>query len=239
MPRSSFQLIADPATIPVPVATASYMPVPQNALWKMISEEFKYNGFTVSEPMHMISPQKTVFVSSMNVSGRSIDTGSEIGWTVAGMSSYNRSIANRIVFGGKVFICANGLVVADKVLKTKHTTNVFDRLPNLVRLAVSSFREEVLKANEFYNDLKTIYTAKAALASFAVDLGRADLLPKAKVVDFVDEATKPSYDYGTEQGCLWNVHNAYTHFAKDFNPTVRPSRVIRFEKALKQAYALV
>ena len=106
MPRSSFQLIADHSNIPVPVATASYMPVPQNALWTMISEEFKYNGFTVSEPMHMISPQKTVFVSSMNVSGRSIDTGSEIGWTVAGMSSYNRSIANRIVFGGKVFICA-------------------------------------------------------------------------------------------------------------------------------------
>jgi hypothetical protein len=48
----------------------------------------------------------------------------------------------------------------------------------------------------------------------------------------------PSFDYDSNRMCLWNVHNAYTHLAKEFTITERPERVMNFEKSLKAAYLL-
>jgi hypothetical protein len=129
-------------------------------------------------------------------------------------------------------------MVADHILKTKHTTHVWDRLPGMISAAVNSFEDEVMAASLFYNGLRQKFTNEHQLSTFAVNLGRKGLLPKSSVVDFVDEAMNPSFDYDSNRMCLWNVHNAYTHLAKEFTITERPERVMNFEKSLKAAYLL-
>jgi hypothetical protein len=129
-------------------------------------------------------------------------------------------------------------MVANHILKTKHTTHVWDRLPGMVSQAVDCFENEVTIAANFYNGLRQRFTSEHQLSNFAVNLGRIGLLPKSSVVDFVDEAINPSFDYDSESMCLWNIHNAYTHLAKEFTITERPQRVMNFEKQLKAAYTL-
>ena len=235
--KNTYRSLGNLASIPFPAPTASYTPVPQEDLWNLTVRQFENRGYTVSKESHVVHHSKPIFVSNMTVSKPTI-TNPEMEWTCALVNSYNMTRPASILFGGRVFACSNGLMVADHILKTKHTTHVWDRLPGMISAAVNSFEEEVTNASIFYNGLRQQFTNEQQLSTFAVNLGRVGLLPKSSVVDFVDEAINPSFDYDSKQMCLWNVHNAYTHLAKEFTITERPQRVMNFEKQLKAAYLL-
>ena len=235
--KNTYRSIGNLATIPFPAPTKSYTPVPQEDLWNLATQQFEQRGYTITQENHVMHRSKPVFVSTMTVSKPTI-TNPEMEWTAALVNSYNMTRPASILFGGRVFVCSNGLMVANHILKTKHTTHVWDRLPGMVSRAVDCFENEVMAAANFYQGLKDIFTTEHELSSFAVNLGRIGLLPKSSVVDFVDEAINPSFDYDTNKMCLWNIHNAYTHLAKEFTITERPQRVINFEKQLKAAYTL-
>ncbi len=235
--KNTYRSIGNLASIPFPAPTKSYTPVPQEDLWKLTVQLFENRGYTISKESHVVHHSKPIFVSNMTISKPTI-TNPEMEWTCALVNSYNMTRPASILFGGRVFACSNGLMVADHILKTKHTTHVWDRLPGMVATAVNSFEEEVTNASIFYNGLRQQFTNEQQLSTFAVNLGRVGLLPKSSVVDFVDEAINPSFDYDSNKMCLWNVHNAYTHLAKEFTITERPQRVMNFEKSLKAAYLL-
>jgi len=55
------------------------------------------------------------------------------GLSVCFRSSYDRSIANQIAGGLDTFICANGILNGEKMISLKHTTNVLERLPEMIR----------------------------------------------------------------------------------------------------------
>jgi hypothetical protein len=235
--KNTYRSIGNLASIPFPAPTKSYTPVPQEDLWKLTVQLFENRGYTISKESHVVHHSKPIFVSNMTISKPTI-MNPEMEWTCALVNSYNMTRPASILFGGRVFACSNGLMVADHILKTKHTTHVWDRLPGMVATAVNSFEEEVTNASIFYNSLRQQFTNEQQLSTFAVNLGRVGLLPKSSVVDFVDEAINPSFDYDSNKMCLWNVHNAYTHLAKEFTITERPQRVMNFEKSLKAAYLL-
>lgn len=235
--RTTYRTLSDIKSIPLPARTASYTPVDQASLFKETCNRFESQGYTLNNEIHMAHRKHPIFISKMDVEGPDLPNDGRMKWTVAIMNSYNKTVSNRIIFGGTVYVCTNGMIVADHVLRTKHTTNVWDRLPGLIDAAVGQFSSEVNKANTFYEDLKKITTTTEELAAFAVDLGRKGLLHKPQVVDFYEEVVKPSYDYQTPDLCLWNLHAAYTHLAKSLNPVERPQRVLGFEKALSAHYA--
>lgn len=242
MARNTWQTLSDIASYPLPATTDSYQPVHQATLFDHVKNAFWSNGYRIGTEQHQIHRKKPVFISKVDieaeVGGPSMPESQRMNWSVAVINSYDKSKAVRLVFGGTVFVCSNGMIVADHILRTKHTTNVWDRLPELINRAVSAFGNEVDRAGTFYESIRRQYTDADRLASFAVRLAQQDILPKASVMDFYNEAVTPSYMYETDKWCLYNVHAAYTHLAKDFNPIVRPRRVLAFEQALKQTYEL-
>lgn len=239
MAKNTWSDIQNVALVPVPAATSSYCPVPQLDLLGEVTMSFRDRGYQIGTMTHKVHRNKPIFISQFDIVNEGMPESGRMKWSVALINSYNKAKAIRLVFGGHVFVCSNGMIVADHILRTKHTTNVWDRLPSLIDHAVGAYEQEVAKAARFYNSLRTQFTDGDRLASFAVNLARTNVLPKAKVMDFYDEAVKPSFEYETPEWCLYNVHAAYTHLAKEFNPMVRPNRVLQFEKALTQAYDLV
>lgn len=240
MARKTWQTIADINSYPMPVSTASYTPVNQATLFDHVKQAFWGNGYRIGAESHQIHHKKPVFISKVDIEAEvgssSLPENQRMNWSVAIINSYDKSKAVRLVFGGTVFACTNGMIVADHILRTKHTTNVWDRLPDLVSRSVSAFGNEVSRAGEFYESLRAVHTDQDRLASFAVRLAQQGILPKASVMDFYDEAVTPSFMYETDKWCLYNVHAAFTHLAKDFNPIIRPRRVLAFEAALKETY---
>ena len=154
------------------------------------------------------------------------------------MNAYDKSSSVRLIFGGRVFACSNGLIVADHILRTKHTTHVWDRLPDLIAEAVEGFEGEVLRYQEEQNKIKEITVSAESLSQFTVRIAQKGILPKTQMLDFYEESVAPSFDYQTQPLCLWNFQAAFTHLAKTMNPVERPRRVMAFDKALRETYAL-
>ena len=238
MARSTYINLSDLKNIPVPAQTDSYTPVPQQDLWDTVCNTFQAGGYMLSNEQHTVHRKRPVFVSRIDVAADWLPTdGGGMKWTIAVMNSYDKSKSARIIFGGTVFVCSNGLIVADHVLRTKHTTHVWDRLPNLILNAYDQFEGECRKYIAHQETLKVKTTTTKDLADFTMTIARKGILPKAKALDFYEESVKPSFDYQTPNLCLWNLQAAYTHLAKEMNPVERPQRVLAFDRAMKETYA--
>lgn len=239
MAKDTYRSIVDVAKIPVPAQTESYCPVPQKDLWGLVCSTFTAGGYKLSNESHRVHHKRPVFISQIDVEASWLDGNGPDRWTIAALNSYDKTMSNRIVFGKRVFVCSNGLIIADHVLRTKHTTHVWDRLPELVLKAYDSFEFEVRAYMQTQERLKEATTTTAQLAEFTVSLARRGVLPKSQMLDFYEEAVKPSFDYQTPSMCLWNLQASYTHLAKEMNPVERPQRVLSFDRVLKETYELV
>jgi hypothetical protein len=238
MARNTYRTLADITKIPVPASTDTYTPVPQHTLVRTVADTFEKAGYIVKSEAHQVHRKRPLFISTMDIGIPDLQEDPRLKWTVGVMNSYDKTMANRLIFGGHVFACTNGLVISDHVLSTKHTTHVWDRLPSLINAAVRDFEGEV---NQFYKREEVLMersTDETSLAYFTMQLARRGILPKSKATDFYEESITPSFDYQTPGLCLWNLQAAYTHLAKEMNPVERPQRILSFDKALRQHYAI-
>lgn len=223
--------------IPVPSPTASYTPVPHRHLMHSIMSAFTSQGFDIDKPSHQIHKRKHRFVSMFSVSGGGLPQDKALDWMVGVMNSYDMSRSVTLLFGARVFVCSNGAIVADHKLKTRHTLNVWDRIPNLIAESVDVFGDTIAKAQQRNDKLREIrVNDRRVIDAFAVEVARRGLLPETKAVAYADEVHNPSFDYGVKENTLWNIHNAYTHTAKGMEAGDFARRVIQFDKLLDETF---
>lgn len=236
--KTTYRSITDLATIPVPRATRSYCPVAQRDLWEETANIFDSHGFRINGEQHMVHHKNPVFVSKANVFSKDLPDIPGQSWEIGLMNSYDMSTPVRIIFGASVFVCTNGLIVADHILKTKHTTNVWDRLPNLITKAMFTFTTQVEAYSKRQEILKRETTTAKDLSEFTVRLAQRGILNKSKMLDFYEESVVPSFDYQTPTMSLWNLQAAFTHLVKESNPVLQPRAVLEFDRTMDQFYAL-
>ena len=219
--------------VPVPAATHSYTPTPHRQLVGEVMKAFDSYGFTLKDPVHAIHKKKSRFHTVFDVVSSALPERLDLSWQVGLINSYDQSKAIHIVFGGRVFVCANGMVIADYKLKTRHTTHVWDRIPDLISAAASRFDRSIHEANARHQLLMdTRIGSRASMDAFAVEVCRRNLLPVTKAVEFADEIHNPSFNYEVKEDTLWNVHNAFTHMAKGFDPSTFANKVVKFDRLL-------
>jgi hypothetical protein len=182
--------------------------------------------------------KKPVFISKVEITAPRLPGQQEMSWNIACMQSWNKTIPVKFLFGGTVFVCTNGMIVAEHILSTKHTTNVWQRLEPMIDHTIDLFEAQVNKTFGFYEDMKTVRGTHSTLCDFAVRVAAKDYLPKTQILDLVTEAENPSFDYGTNAGSVYNIHAAFTHLLKKANPLEAPSRLLGFERELKDHYEL-
>jgi len=239
MAQGTYRTLSDINTIPVPARTDSYTPVAQKDLWDTVCATFQAGGYSLSNEEHIVHRKRPVFVSKIDVHADWLpNSHGDMKWTIAVMNSYDKTKSARIIFGGTVFVCSNGLIIADHVLRTKHTTHVWDRIPDLILNAYDQFGSECKRYMAAQDRLRVETTTVKDLAHFTISIANKGILPKSQVVDFYEESVAPSFDYQTPKMSLWNLQAAYTHLAKQMNPIERPQRVLAFDRALKETYAL-
>jgi len=226
--------------IPVPAPTHSYTPVPHRDLMHRVMSAFIDQGFDIDKPYHQIHRKKPRFVSTFSVSGGGLPQDSDLSWMVGVMNSYDMYRSVTLLFGGHVFVCGNGMIVADHKLKTRHTLNVWDRIPNLIAEAADAFGDTIVEAQRRNDALREIVVDdRRAIDAFAVEVCRRNLLPPTKAVAYADEIHNPSFDYKVKENTLWNIHNAYTHTAKGMEAGDFARRVIAFDKLLDETFVSV
>lgn len=219
-------------SFPVPSNTRTWTLTPQSSLVKEAQRALSERDLEFNTVTHLVHRKRPVFITEGTVVGKSIDGLQGESWTLAVMNSYDKSISARVVFGRKVFICSNGIIHADRMLGTKHTGQVWSRLAEMLADAVDDFVNNHAIFSERQRVLKERYFSNEQLATFALQLVSVGVLPKAKAYDLYSEAKSPSFAYGTNPMCLWNVQAAFTHLSKSLEPISRSRSNISFEKVL-------
>jgi hypothetical protein len=223
--------------VPVPSPTASYTPVPHRSLMQNVMGAFTSQGFEIDKPTHRIHRKKPRFVSTFSVSGGGLPVDKSLRWMVGVMNSYDMSRSVTLLFGSEVWVCTNGAIIADHRLKTRHTMNVWDRIPGLIDQSVEVFGETIVAAQQRNDRLREIVVDDRKLIdAFAIEVARRKLLPSGKALEYADEIHDPSFDYGIKENSLWSIHNAYTHCAKGMEAGEFARKVIQFDKLLDETF---
>ena len=223
--------------IPVPSPTASYTPVQHRQLMHGVMSAFTSQGFDIDKPTHQIHRKKPRFVSIFSVGGGGLPVDKALRWMVGVMNSYDMSRSVTLLFGSEVWVCTNGAIIADHRLKTRHTMNVWDRIPGLIDQSVEVFGETIVAAQQRNDRLREIVVDDRKLIdAFAIEVARRKLLPSGKALEYADEIHDPSFDYGIKENSLWSIHNAYTHCAKGMEAGEFARKVIQFDKLLDETF---
>jgi hypothetical protein len=226
--------------VPLPPQTESYTPVPHRQLVHAVVSSFTSLGYAVDKPEHQIHKKKARFSTTFSVSGKELPSDKTLDWQVGILNSYDKFRAIHILFGGKVFVCSNGLIIADHQLKTRHTLNVWDRLPALISQTVAAFGTTIALANNRNNRLReTSVDDPRFIDAFAMEVCRRGLLAPTKALEFADEIHEPSFDYEIKPNTLWSIHNAYTHTAKGMEAGDFARNVLGFDRLLNEAFPKV
>jgi len=150
---------------------------------------------------------------TMDIAGRNIND--DVGFMIGFINSTDRSKALRIAFGSRVFICSNGMVIADEVVGRKHTTFIMRDLPDLVDETMSRF--------DFYRNWQKDLFARLQdveldnLAAHDIILrGARDhgVITGGEIIKVADEWAEPCHDAFKPRNA-WSLLNAFTEVHKN------------------------
>lgn len=126
---------------PTPPSTTSetgrlWQPVPFGTILKSMDQALEQSKRRVLDSLFSITKDGMRMMALYAFEGLGSDYETQLLW-----SSHDKSSAIRIACGTIYCACFNGIVSAEIVIRTKHTRNVFDRLPKLIGEGVGLVNE--------------------------------------------------------------------------------------------------
>lgn len=256
-PKSGIITMEQAFAIPIPEETKTYIPVSNEDLWKLMQQKAFQRGLQLGTPQMGIDHNgQRLFGSVEIVNMDHLDN--EVRLMLGFRNSYNKSMSVGICFGSKVFVCSNmcftGYTSDDEEaagqVHHRHSTNVWDGLPERLDAAFDKF--EVFKSyqDSFYNRLKNIWMRDIQVHDFIMRSARAgainarDCMPLADEWAFQQngpksEAEEERWHPEFAPRNAWSLFNAYTEKAKKHqikNPLEANLRSIKMNGFFKQQF---
>ena len=104
----------------VPIATASYMPVRNTNLVKYLGGKLQNAGYEIDKTTFSHDREGNKMVGTMRLKSGNNDFGMTLGFR----NSYDKSMSLGVGVGAEVFVCSNGMFIADVTQLRKHTVNL-------------------------------------------------------------------------------------------------------------------
>lgn len=193
--------------VTTPPATPTHVPMPHHRLVDLVVHSLSYYGHEVVEQHHALTKDGARYFGLFNL--RSSYGGYQD--SVALRNSHDKSFPVGIGFGSHVFVCDNLALVADHVIRRKHTANAKRDLPGLVQEVVeplAGFRHAQQKTFERYKGTAlTDQTADHAIMT----MYREGVINVQRIAEVAKEWDSPSFAY--EQyvdRSAWQLFNAAT-----------------------------
>lgn len=191
--------------VELPEATASHVPIAHHRLVDLVKSTVGMYGHEVKEEHHGVTEDGMRYFGVLCLS--SPYTGYDD--MVALRNSNDRAFPVSIGFGSRVFCCDNMALVADHVVKRRHTANLKRDLPGIVTELIEPLadqREAQHKRIERYRatSLDDILADHAIMRMY-----REDVINVQRIADVTREWDDPSFDEFSERNA-WRLFNAAT-----------------------------
>jgi len=156
--------------------------------------------------------------------------------TVIGLrASHDQSIAAGIVAGSGVFVCDNLCFSGEVKVGTKQTTNILDRLPELVNTAVNKVSTLIAHQHDRFSQYKDTQIGKRAGDAAIVELIRRDAISPSQSGRVIEQWDTPTHEEFEQDGfSAWRLHNAVTEVYKPTNGHTYMQTLPKRSQALTQ-----
>ena len=201
----------DVCSVPVPEATKSYQPLPNETLIGLVRDAIKSRiGYPIIDETYGLSGKDQQMFGVIRVGLDSSETGLSIGLR----NDYGKMLAAAIAGGAYVFVCDNLCFSGEYVtVMRKHTTHILRDLPALVSHAMGKCPVAFERMNEQLEAMKDVpVSLDAGYGGIGRALGYGLLKPQQATIAINDWRT-PRHEEFSERN-LYSLYNCYTEGLK-------------------------
>jgi hypothetical protein len=191
---------------------ARHCPVKHSEVLNMFKTRLSDNSLTISKERGFLSKDNTkyMYVSDIDITGIADYT-----FTLGFVNFNNERKAFTPLFGERVFVCSNEMITSEnKDVRTRHTTNVNDRLGGYIDTSIEhfkQFRDTRIAEIDRYKDVDfTPEKVNSVVYSMVKD---RTIASTSFLSNLVTEWENPSYDDFKPRNA-WSFQNAFTHILK-------------------------
>ena len=220
------------AKVSTPKATRSWNPVPHHSLIQLVLDELGNTNFELaSDPEIGLSHERARCFFLLNLKS----THSDFCLSIGGRNAHDKEFALALFGGASVYICSNLQAFSQYALKTKHTSNVFDRLPSLICDGlkeieidgkVNDERIQYFKDFEIEND--------SQIHDYVIKSMDSNVITTSLIPKVLEDWRKPRHEEFAPRN-MWSFNNCFTEVFKEYkNPEQINSRSINLTKTMDE-----
>ena len=193
--------------IVTPDPTPSHVPIPHHRLVDMMRHTLGFYGHEVVSEQHGVTEDGMRYFGVMML--KSTYGGYED--AVALRNSHDKKFPVGIGFGGHVFCCDNMSLMADHVIRRKHTANAKRDLPGLVAEVVEPLADARDRQQRAFNVYRSTELTSEQADHAIMEMYRKSVINLQRIGDVEREWTHPSFEELEESGSTaWRLFNAVT-----------------------------
>ena len=218
-------------TLPVPAAKGSrHMPVSFGDYIGEVINGLDRAGLQVLNQEHIVGHENQRYFGLLEVGAKEGELITADDWKllVGLRGSHDQSIQRGLCIGRQVIVCSN-LCFSGNVanIGTKQTTNIWSRLPRLIKEATAKIPELAHREQQRVVQLRDYQFPVRAGDAALIELLRRNALTAAQVGRAANEWLEPTYPEHAENGFnLWRLEQAVTEAIK---PTGSTSNIFTAE----------
>jgi len=220
------------SSIPVPVQTATYIPVPYTTMATLIRNSVENNNMSIFKESYNITKNGKQLISTITIKGKH----PELNMMISYLNNYDKSRSIIIGIGSSVCICTNGMIIADFIFKHKHTGDVTRELVLFIKYAIQTMQQQHNKTITLMDTLKGITVSKRIQAELAGRLFIEYEIITATQLNIVKrQIEKPTFNYHNNNS-IWDFYNHVTLSLKTTPPSKFIDRHMKFSNFITEEF---
>ena len=221
----------DLASVPVPEATGSYMPVPYSRLVEEVKLHIPRFGLEVTDERYALAHDGNQMFGVLTCQN---GTPNRLYAMAIGLrSSYDRSLAVELVAGSRVFVCDNLAFTGEANICRKHTINVFRDLPDLIYRMLNAVEIMKHRQEDEFEVLQNTQLNSPLAHHLMVEAVRCAALPASKLPRVIEEWDHPRHDEFNPR-TAWSLFNAFTEVQKSRSPRDQMDGTLRLSSVFRE-----
>lgn len=202
----------------VPELTESYSPVAHSELVYLLEKQLNTEGYEVVDNSVQQSYNGEQIAGTMRLRKLTGIADGFMSQTMCYQNSYNKRLPIRLVSGGHVWICSNGMIVGDIITFRKHTGEVFPALKEMITVAINRMEMDYEKTQRDILIMKDVDLTTTMAAEL---IGRMyveeRILTSTEVNEVARQLRNPRFE-DFKPNNLWSLYNHATFAMKGAAP---------------------
>lgn len=227
---------ADLASVPVPMATESYVPVPYPRFVEEVELHVPRFGLTItSEAFALAKAGGQMFGVLTCTNGHGAD---DFALAIGLRNSYDRSLSAELLAGTRIFVCDNLAFGGEARVSRKHTVHVFRDLPDLIYRMLSKVQVMQERIGFEIASMRARVLSALEADHLMVEAIRERVIPASQLPLVLSGWHEPPHTALGEEQSAWRLFNAFTEVLKSRSPRLQMENSLRLTRVFRSVLVL-